>query len=96
MGLSFKPDIDDLRDSPSLTIVSRFSKLVRQKFFMVEPNILCLPSGMPSNMELIDLDDGKDADLTILLVNHKEFQSCDWLKLRKDNVLDYCGFYEKR
>lgn len=73
-GLAFKPDIDDLRESPALEITK---KLAEQglKILAIEPNITELPEKLPSNVILIPLEDRNQADIHLILVDHKEFKS---------------------
>ena len=71
-GLAFKPDIDDLRESPALNITK---KLAQQglNILAIEPNIDKLPEGMQDNIKLIGLDERGNADIHLILVDHKEF-----------------------
>lgn len=73
-GLAFKPDIDDLRESPALSIAN---KLVDQGFkvFAVEPNIKKLPDSLSNSLELITVKEAQQADIHLILVNHKSFKS---------------------
>lgn len=84
MGLSYKPDIDDLRESPALEIYSLLEK-EKFKLLAVEPNVR-------NNSVLISTDTLKavdEADILVFLVAHKEFRS---LAIRKEKlVLDFCG-----
>ena len=73
-GLAFKPDIDDLRESPSITIAEKVSEFHRGKVLVVEPNITNLPTGLDEKFELVDISDVNVADLHIVLVGHKEFE----------------------
>jgi len=87
LGLAFKPDIDDLRESPALEIVSSLSKQ-GYDLIVVEPNI--------KNHELFSMTDIysaiDQADLLVILVRHKEFLSQEIIpKLKKSNTLDFCG-----
>lgn len=72
-GLAFKPDIDDLRESPALNITK---KLAEQglNILAVEPNIDALPANMPANVQLIQLEEKERADIHLILVDHKEFK----------------------
>ncbi|TEU25768.1 UDP-N-acetyl-D-mannosamine dehydrogenase [Acinetobacter seifertii] len=86
-GLAFKPDIDDLRESPALEITK---KLAEQglNILAIEPNIEKLPQTMPDNVQLIDIEAGLEADIYVVLVKHKEFKS---LHLNTEKVINTCG-----
>jgi len=81
MGLAFKPNIDDLRESPALDIVQN---LIAKGFnvIAVEPNIDSHDEIKLSNIANIT----KEADIIVFLVGHNEFK--DW-KLKAD--FDFCG-----
>lgn len=87
-GLAFKPDIDDLRESPALEITK---KLAEQGFniLAIEPNIQVLPSNMPANIKLIDLYEKEQANIHLILVDHREFKDNSLQGL--SNVLDTKG-----
>ena len=87
-GLAFKPDIDDLRESPALEITK---KLAEQGFniLAIEPNIQELPTKLPSNVKLIDLEVSVKADIHLILVDHKQFKSLHFNNLI--NVIDTKG-----
>lgn len=73
-GLSFKPDIDDLRESPSMWIAQKIADFHRGKVIAVEPNITDLPSSQ--SVELVSFDEAEGrADIAVLLVDHAEFRS---------------------
>jgi len=81
MGLAFKPDTDDLRESPALYITRR---LIADglNVMAVEPNI-----SEYKEFEIINYNDAiKEADIIAFLVAHKEFKA---LKIETD--LDFCG-----
>ncbi|OCZ56590.1 UDP-N-acetyl-D-mannosamine dehydrogenase [Acinetobacter seifertii] len=86
-GLAFKPDIDDLRESPALEITK---KLAEQglNILAIEPNIEKLPQIMPDNVQLTDIEAGLEADIYVVLVKHKEFKS---LHLNTEKVINTCG-----
>ncbi len=70
-GVAFKPDIDDLRESPALGIVRTLTARHPGKVLVVEPNIENLPDGL--NAELVP--HGTEADIHVLLVDHREFKA---------------------
>ncbi|MGZ9897672.1 UDP-N-acetyl-D-mannosamine dehydrogenase [Shewanella gaetbuli] len=74
-GLAFKPDIDDLRESPALKISQVISLMHSGKTLGIEPNISRLPIGI-DNIELVDFSYAMvNADIHLLLVDHAEFKS---------------------
>ncbi len=87
MGLAFKPNIDDLRESPAVTIAKTLlSKLGQDSVLVSEPNL--------SSHDTFVLTSYKEAyeksDLVVFLVNHREFASL--VSTRSDvRVLDFCG-----
>lgn len=74
LGLAFKPDIDDLRESPALAITRRVTQL-GCKVLAVEPNIEALAGKLAAdNLELSGLHQALDcADVICVLVKHREF-----------------------
>lgn len=87
LGLAFKPDIDDLRESPAVQVVQA---LQNEGFDLqvVEPNI-----DSHTEFTLIELDDAlKLADIVVILVKHRQFLDpvCK-AKLIALNALDFCG-----
>lgn len=79
-GLAFKPDIDDLRESPALNITK---KLAEQglNILAIEPNIQKLPAKLGLNVKLIGLDVAKSADIHLILVDHKEFKKLSYTNM---------------
>lgn len=74
-GVAFKPNIDDLRESPSLRIVEELLKRHDGKVLIVEPNIKELPDGLQAG-SLATLEQARDAaTLHVVLVAHKEFKT---------------------
>ncbi|MFN4364856.1 UDP-N-acetyl-D-mannosamine dehydrogenase [Chryseobacterium hispalense] len=86
MGLAFKPNIDDLRESPAKYIVQRVLQEANdEEYFIVEPNI--------HEHNIFKLTDYKDAvekaDIVALLVSHNQFKNIQFHE--NQVVLDFCG-----
>ena len=95
LGLAFKPDIDDLRESPALSIAQKIGSISFSSILLVEPNIDRIPSGFDSdNIELIGLERAiKSADIIVLLVDHASFKSMDLSLLSGKQVIDTRGIW---
>jgi UDP-N-acetyl-D-mannosaminuronic acid dehydrogenase len=94
LGLAFKPDIDDLRESPALSIAKQISLIGFDKVLLVEPNISQTPKGLQSNAKLTSLDEAlKIADIVVLLVDHIQFKTMDLNLLSGKQIVDTRGIW---
>ncbi len=97
MGLAFKPDIDDLRESPAIEIVKHISQKRLGTLLIVEPNIDVLPIGLEKSphIKLLDAEAAiRAADIVLMLVNHREFYQIDSNLLNGKKVLDTRGVWK--
>jgi len=90
MGLAFKPDIDDLRESPAKQIVSKVMQSCNNAdILVVEPNV--------KEHNVFKLTDYKEAyekaDIVVFLTAHKPFKSLPWSDDKV--ILDFCGIFKK-
>lgn len=95
LGLAFKPDIDDLRESPARKIVGRLAEEFPDgRILVVEPNVTALPAELLSsrNVDLADLETGLSrADLVVILVDHTQFKGAAELIKSAAPVFDTKG-----
>ena len=91
--MSFKPDIDDLRESPALQISKHVGSMGFKKHYVVEPNIKDLPSEFnPQFTELVELEKALiSADIVLLLVDHTPFKEINLMLLAGKQVIDTRG-----
>ncbi|EGQ7703488.1 UDP-N-acetyl-D-mannosamine dehydrogenase [Vibrio cholerae] len=90
-GLAFKSDIDDLRESPAMTITSSISKIHAGRLIVVEPNINMLPNSL-NHLELVSFEyASKNADIHVLLVDHKQFKN---EKAPNGTIIDTKGIWK--
>ena len=93
LGLSFKPDIDDLRESPAIEIAKHVSNMGFKKNYVVEPNIKNLPVELnPQCTELVGLEKALiSSDIVLLLVDHSSFKEINLSLLSGKQVIDTRG-----
>jgi len=93
LGMAFKPDIDDLRESPAIKIIQTLITKRFKKIYIIEPNISLLPSNFDTNsVELTSIEKGvKLSEVVVVLVSHKEFSLIDKELLKEKNVIDAVG-----
>lgn len=90
MGLAFKPNIDDLRESPAKYIVTKVMQGCNNaNILVVEPNIK-----EHNVFKLTDYKEAYDkADIVVMLVAHDPFKTLPWTEDKV--ILDFCGVYKK-
>jgi len=93
LGLAFKPNVDDLRESPALAITKKLGLLGAGNVLAVEPHINELPADMiEANVTLADFDQAiADADIVLLLVDHAQFLKVERSALDGKMIIDTRG-----
>lgn len=89
MGLAFKQNIDDLRESPAKYIAQKVMQFEPENLLIVEPNIKKHPI-----FKLTDYHVAYErADIVVFLVAHKEFKMLAWNDEKM--ILDFCGIFRR-
>lgn len=90
MGLAFKPNIDDLRESPSKTIVGKVMTMCNNAdILIVEPNV-----SEHKTFKLTPYQEAYDkADIVVMLTAHDQFKTLPYDENKV--ILDFCGIYKK-
>ncbi|MCP4324630.1 MAG: UDP-N-acetyl-D-mannosamine dehydrogenase [Alteromonadales bacterium] len=93
LGLAFKADIDDLRESPALQIVEELATRNIGEIIAVEPNIKALPENISKeSVQLATLEAALEvANVVVVLVDHKEFKAADSTQFSTKVVIDTRG-----
>jgi UDP-N-acetyl-D-mannosaminuronic acid dehydrogenase len=89
MGLAFKPNIDDLRESPAKYITQKVMQSEPENLLIVEPNIKEHPVFKLTNYS----EAYERADIVAFLVAHNEFKTLEWRSNKI--ILDFCGIFKQ-
>lgn len=96
LGLAYKANIDDMRESPAVTITAALADAFAGEILVVEPHCAALPGELADmdGIELTNLDDALNkAGVVVLLVDHKAFRKLDRNRLDGKTVIDTRGIW---
>ncbi len=96
LGLSFKANIEDLRESPAVSIVADLAQKSSARLLVSEPYVSCLPDQLSSfdNVSLQKTEEAiQMADVVVLLVDHDEFSRIDPSCLEGKEIIDTRGMW---
>lgn len=98
LGLSFKPNIDDMRESPAVEVVKLLSELPHVKIVAAEPHAHALPPELQNRgIAFTDALSAIDrADIVVLLVDHRQFGLIDAEALGDKKLIDTRGLWTWR
>jgi UDP-N-acetyl-D-mannosaminuronic acid dehydrogenase len=92
LGLAFKADIDDLRESPAVEIACHLTQLPVRSVLIAEPNIKELPPFLASKAKFTDAEEAiTTAHIVVLLVDHRAFKNIPVQHLDGKIVIDTRG-----
>lgn len=97
LGLAFKPNIDDLRESPAIEVIRRVAEPGELRVLAVEPHVKTLPPELArySNVRLVTADEAiSQAPVVALLVDHDAFRNIDSNRLSGKTVVDTRGLWQ--
>jgi UDP-N-acetyl-D-mannosaminuronic acid dehydrogenase len=96
LGLAYKADIDDFRESPSVDVITHLDAKLFAKILVVEPHSDHLPDSIAKipGIALTDLDSALDqADIIVLLTDHTPFRNLERARLAGKSVIDTRGVW---
>lgn len=97
LGLAFKPDIDDLRESPAMEVVQLLAGRKTGQVLVAEPHIEHLPPSLAKfdNIELVSADEAvRRANIIVMLVSHQVFYAINRAQLEGKQVIDTRGVWQ--
>lgn len=96
LGLSYKPDIDDIRESPALFIAQQTATWQDCQIMVCEPHLVPTTAAERTKAVIVPIDQGIElADIVVCLVAHTEFKTyLDKLRAHP-RVIDMCGLLHK-
>ncbi|MDF1582280.1 MAG: UDP-N-acetyl-D-mannosamine dehydrogenase [Methyloprofundus sp.] len=97
LGLAFKADIDDLRESPAVGIAQKVIQQAFGEIFIVEPHIRELPAKLQAdNVRLVNLAESiEKANIVVTLTDHTAFKQVKSSVLQEKIIIDARGVWEQ-
>ncbi|MHA6313396.1 UDP-N-acetyl-D-mannosamine dehydrogenase [Pantoea sp. S-LA4] len=93
-GLAFKPDIDDLRESPAMGVARLIADWHSGTSWVVEPHIDQIPEVLNDRATLVSSEQAlAQADILVMLVDHRAFRAVDAAAVRQQWVVDTKGVW---
>ncbi|CAI1736497.1 UDP-glucose 6-dehydrogenase ywqF [Serratia quinivorans] len=93
-GLAFKPNIDDLRESPAVEVAHLIADWHVGETLVVEPNVEQLPKSLAGHVTLKALPEAlQQADVIVMLVDHKQFKAIKPEEITQSWIVDTKGVW---
>jgi UDP-N-acetyl-D-mannosaminuronic acid dehydrogenase len=94
LGLTYKPDVDDLRESPAIEIALELAQAGQERILVADPNLRALPrelAGLPNVAFCDTIEAVRQADIVAVLVAHTPFRKIPREELMRRVVIDATG-----
>lgn len=91
LGLTYKANTDDLRNSPALAIANILACERGVTVMAAEPHLRRRPEALSGNVEIVSFEDTCQADIVVALVPHRQFHNKTHELQSRDHVIDICG-----
>ncbi|MBS0881678.1 UDP-N-acetyl-D-mannosamine dehydrogenase [Pantoea sp. JGM49] len=93
-GLAFKPNIDDLRESPAMTVAHLIAEWHSGSTLVVEPHVADIPARLAHEAALVSTQDAlQQADIIVMLVDHAQFRAIDASEITQQWIIDTKGVW---
>lgn len=93
-GLAFKPNIDDLRESPAMTVAHLIAEWHSGRTLVVEPHVAEIPVRLAHEATLVSTEDAlQQADIVVMLVDHAQFRAIDASQITQQWIVDTKGVW---
>lgn len=93
-GLAFKPNIDDLRESPAMTVAHLIAEWHSGRTLVVEPHVADIPARLANEATLVSTEDAlQQADIIVMLVDHAPFRAIDASQISQLWIIDTKGVW---
>ncbi len=93
-GLAFKPNIDDLRESPAMEVAQHVAAWHSGETWVVEPHVAAIPEKLAHHARLVTADVAlQQADVLVMLVDHQQFRAIDGAQITQRWIVDTKGVW---
>lgn len=93
-GLAFKPNIDDLRESPAMEVAHLIADWHQGRTWVTEPHIQQIPDILSTQATLVSTEQAlQEADILVMLVDHHAFRRVDAAQITQQWVVDTKGVW---
>ena len=96
LGLTYKADVDDTRESPAVEIVAALGARLKSEILVVDPHLSALPEQLAArpSLRMTNFDEAlAAAQIVVLLVDHREFREIDRSRLANKTIVDTRGLW---